>query len=241
MKLFIADSYEAMSKQAAEDLMSFLYSVEKPLICPASGVSPTGLYKELINLIKTSGIDISNWSFVGLDEWKGMNGNDEGSCRDYLNKELFIPLQIQDHQICFFDGRANDLNAECEQAENFIKKHGGIHVAILGIGVNGHIGMNEPGTSVSMRSHVAAIHESTQQIGQKYFTQPKQIDAGLTIGLATLLESKHLMLLASGTNKAEILNKALHEPMSEEIPATLLRNHPGFLVYADEEAAKYFK
>ncbi|MEP6683314.1 MAG: glucosamine-6-phosphate deaminase [Parafilimonas sp.] len=241
MKLFIADTYEAMSKQAAQDLITSIQSVKKPLICPASGASPTGLYKALVELIKTSGTDTSNWYFVSLDEWKGMNGNDEGSCRDYLNKHLFEPLNVNEQQICFFDGRANDLNKECEKAEDFIKEHGGIDVATLGIGVNGHIGMNEPGTSASVRAHVAAIHKSTQQIGQKYFKQPKQINAGITVGLATLLEAKHLMLLVSGTSKAVILNKMLHEPVSEAIPATLLRNHSNFYVYADAEAAKLLR
>ena len=241
MQVFIADSYEAMSKQAAEDIFQLLQSIEKPVICPASGASPTGLYKALVDLIKTSGTDTSNWYFVALDEWKGMNGEDEDSCRHYLNKHLFLPLNIGEQQICFFDGKANDLNKECEKAEKFIKEHGGISIAILGIGVNGHIGMNEPGTPVSSRSHVAAIHASTQQIGQKYFKQPRQIDSGLTVGLATLLEAKHLVLLASGNNKAEIMKKTMNEPASEEIPATLLKDHPGFLVYADEEAGKFIK
>ena len=111
---------------------------------------------------------------------------------------------------CFFDGRASDLEKECQRIEDFIKQHGGIDIAILGIGVNGHIAMNEPGTSASLRSHIAAIHPGTQQIGQKYFKEPRQIDTGITLGMATILEAKHLVLLASGETKTEIMYKMLH-------------------------------
>lgn len=241
MKLIIADTYEAMSRQAAEGLLRLLQSYNKPLICTASGASPTGMYRELVHLIKTNRIDTSNWYFVGLDEWKGMNGSDEGSCRYYVNDELFGPLNINERQICFFDGRANDLEEECKKVEDFIKQHEGIDVAILGIGVNGHIGMNEPGTPAALRSHVATIHSSTQQIGQKYFKQPRQLDAGITLGLATILEAEHLMLLASGTSKAEIIAQMLPTTSNEELPASLLKHHADLRIYLDKEASKLIK
>src|SRR3954449_222812 len=201
MKLAISETYEAMSKQAAEDMLQLLQSFDQPLICTASGASPAGLYKELVHLVETKRIDTSNWYFVGLDEWKGMNEKDEGSSKTHVNEQLLHPLHIKEDHVCFFDGRANDLEKECLRIEDFIKQHDGIDIAILGIGVNGHIAMNEPGTSASLRSHIAAIHPDTQQIGQKYFKEPRQIDTGITLGLATILEAKHLMLLASGTTK----------------------------------------
>ena len=98
--------------------------------------------------------------------------------------------------------------------------------------------MNEPGTSVSLRSHVASIHESTQQIGQKFFKEPRLLDTGLTLGLATLLEAKYLILLASGNSKAESVYEMLHAPQSEEMPATLIRDHTNLMVYLEKEAAK---
>ena len=241
MKLIIKDTYDNMSKSAAADLLRLLQSFDKPLICVASGASPAGLYKELIGLVKSSEIDTSQWYFVGLDEWKGMNGTDEGSSRDQLNQQLFYGLNVPEERICFFDGKATDLDSECEKIEDFIQQHGGISVAILGIGINGHIAMNEPGTRATLRSHVASIHTSTQQIGQKYFKEPRQLDTGITLGLATLLESKHLFLLASGTTKADSIYRMLHDPVSEELPATFLRDHAGLHIYLDQEAAGLLK
>ena len=241
MKVIIEDTYEAMSRRAAVDMHLLLQSLDNPLICTASGASPAGLYHELILLVKAFGIDTSNWHFVGLDEWKGMDGSDEGSCRDQLNHQLFNPLKVPEQSICFFSGRAEDLVSECLRVEEYIQQFSSIDVAILGIGVNGHIGMNEPGTPAYLRSHVATIHPSTQLIGQKYFKEPRQIDTGLTLGLATLLEAKHLMLLASGETKAQSVYEMLHATQSEEMPATLIRDHTNLHLYLDKEAAKRLK
>jgi glucosamine-6-phosphate isomerase len=241
MKLAISETYEAMSKQAAADMLQLLQSIKQPLICTASGASPAGLYKELVHLIQTNGIDTSNWYFVGLDEWKGMNEQDEGSSKAQVNEQLLQPLQIKEDHVCFFDGRANDLEKECQRIEDFIKQHGGIDIAILGIGVNGHIAMNEPGTSASLRSHIADIHPGTQQIGQKYFKEPRQIDKGITLGIATIREAKHLLLLASGGSKTDIMYKMLYDPISEDLPATLLKQHFNLSVYVDAEAGKLIK
>lgn len=241
MKIIIKDTYDSMSKSAAEDLLRLLQPFDKPLICVASGASPAGLYKELVELVKVSGKDTSNWDFVGLDEWKGMNESDEGSSRNQLNHQLFNGLNVSEQRICFFDGKAPDLDRECDRIENFIQQHGGISVSVLGIGINGHIAMNEPGTLATLRSHVAPIHASTQEIGQKYFKEPRQLDTGITLGLATLLESKHLMLLASGATKADSIYRMIHDPVSEELPATFLRSHTSLQIYLDKEAARLLK
>ena len=238
MKIIVADTYEAMSKQAADDLMQLMSLKKDPLLCPASGDSPAGLYKELAERSKQDELDPSGWYFVGLDEWMGMNGTDEGSCRFHLNNELFGPLQIQKERIYFFDGRAEDLRDQCSQAEKFIATHGGIHVAVVGIGTNGHIAMNEPGTPADSRSHVADIAPETQQAGQKYFKEGKDISKGITVGLATLMEAEHIILLVSGTHKAAVIKRLISEPVSEQLPASLFRDHPSFTIYLDAAAAQ---
>jgi glucosamine-6-phosphate isomerase len=238
MKLIISDTYDTMSGSTAEALLQILQTLPRPLICTASGASPAGLYRELVRLIAANKIDTSHWSFVGLDEWKGLNGSDEGSSRHQVNEQLFHPLGLAAHQVCFFDGRADHPEGECERVEAFIKQHGGIDVAIIGIGINGHIAMNEPGTDPSLRSHVAAIHASTQEAGQKYFKTLTSLDTGLTVGLATLLDARHLLLLASGEGKAESIYQMLSEPISAAFPATLIREHPHLQIFLDEAAAK---
>jgi galactosamine-6-phosphate isomerase len=241
MKIIVRDTFDAMSKEAAKEMMNILRTIPEPLICTASGASPAGLYKELSFNVKAKAIDTSNWYFVGLDEWGGMNGSDENSSRHQLDHQLFFPLNITEEHICFFDGRTTDREAECNRVDDFINDHNGIDIAILGIGTNGHIAMNEPGTPAHLRSHVAAIHESTQQIGQKYFKEKKNLETGLTLGLATLMESKYIFLLASGTGKAESIFKMLNEPIDELFPATLLRDHKGLYLFLDAKAASLLK
>ncbi len=238
MEIIIADTYEEMSKQAAEDVTQLMGLRSHPLLCAASGDTPAGLYREVVEKVNQQKLNISDWSFVGLDEWVGMNETDEGSCRYNLDEQLFHPLKIEDTKISFFDGRSNDLDKECEEVEEFIRKQGGIDIAILGLGMNGHIGMNEPGTSASLRSHLTALDPVTQKVGQKYFKQEQQLKEGITLGIATLLEAKQIILLVSGAHKAEIVKQLLEGDISEKLPGSLLRNHPGLKVYLDAAAAK---
>jgi glucosamine-6-phosphate isomerase len=237
MEIFIADTYNELSKQAANDVIQLMQSRKHPLICIASGDTPAGLYKEIVDKVNKNDLNISDWSFIGLDEWVGMNGDDEGSCRFNLNEQLFQPLKIAANKISFFDGRANDPDKECEGVEHFILQHGGIDVAILGLGMNGHIGMNEPGTSSALRSHVTDLDPITQKVGQKYFKQQQQLKEGITLGMATLMESRHIILLVSGAHKAEIVKKMIEGQITDELPGSLLRNHPALKIYLDEEAA----
>jgi galactosamine-6-phosphate isomerase len=237
MKIFVADTYDAISKQAADEVIRIMKLRAHPVMCAASGDSPAGLYNEIVQRVKTNQIDTSNWYFVGLDEWAGMNGQDQGSCRYHLNEQFFHPLKIPDERICFFDGRADDLEIECQRAENFIVSNGGMDVAILGLGMNGHIGMNEPGTPAAMRSHVADLAETTKLVGQKYFKEPHQLTRGITLGISTLMEARHIILIVNGQHKAEITKKIIEEESSEQLPASLLRKHPAYKIFLDAGAA----
>ncbi|HSN07397.1 MAG TPA: 6-phosphogluconolactonase, partial [Hanamia sp.] len=207
MQLFVYDSYETMSANAADAVMAMAQSKKHPVLCTASGDSPAGLYKALIAYVTKNKTDISTWYFIGLDEWLGMNGDDEGSCRFHLNNQLFNPLEINEKNIAFFDGRAKNPEGECKRIDDLITAHNGIDMAIVGLGMNGHVGMNEPGTSPDLHSHVAEIDPITQQVGQKYFKEKKEISEGLTLGIANLMEAKSVMLIVSGNKKAAILKK----------------------------------
>lgn len=241
MELIIAKNYDEMSRQAAGQLVQAMQKSTTKLLCVASGDTPSGLYRQLVQWVQEGQVDVSDWHFTGLDEWAGMNGTDEGSCRWHLDRQLFHPLRITPERICFFNGRAVDLHQECSRVEAFIQERGGIEVAVVGLGLNGHIGMNEPGTPASIRTHVAQIDEETQRVGQKYFTRPVSIEQGLTLGLANLREARQLMLLASGTHKSAIATRILEAPPSEQVPATLMRDHPGLTVFLDAAAAQNLK
>jgi glucosamine-6-phosphate isomerase len=238
MKLFITDSYTELSQQAAEDVVQLTATKEAPVVCTASGDTPAGLYQALFDKVKNKETSVADWYFLSLDEWVGMNGNDQGSCRFHLDNQLLNPLKVASDKIIFFDGRANDLQEECERIENFIRISGPIEVSIVGLGMNGHIGMNEPGTSAGSPTHVSQLDEVTQKVGQKYFRTAQELTAGITLGLGTLLASKHIFLLISGAHKAAIVKQVLEGEISENVPGSLLRNHPGLRVYLDKEAAQ---
>ena len=238
MQIFVSETYEVLSKRAVTHLVEYVKDIDHPLICMASGDSPAGLYKVIVELVQQNQLDISKWYFVGLDEWAGMNGDDEGSCRFHLNNQFFHPLQIAADRICFFDGKAENMQQECERVEEYIKQKGAIDVAIVGLGMNGHIGMNEPGVSMSLRSHIADIDPLTQQVGQKYFKKEQKLSHGLTLGMATIMEAKEIMLVVNGAHKANIVQKILDGEISEQLPASYLRNHLGLSVYLDKYAAQ---
>lgn len=227
-----------MSANAASDVIEFMGTSSSPVLCAASGDTPAGVYEDIVRRVNEEDLNIQHWSFVGLDEWAGMNGQDEGSCRYYLDLQLFHRLEIPASKICFFDGRATDLGKECVNVEDFIARKGGIQVAVLGLGMNGHIGMNEPGSPGSLRSHVSDLDPITKQVGQKYFKKQQQLTKGITLGLATLMEAKYIILLVSGEHKSEIVKQMLTSAISERLPCTLLRNHPRLRIHLDKGAAK---
>ena len=239
MQIHIADTYADMSQKAADDVIQWMQASPNKLLCIASGDTPAGLFKEIVRRVEAGELDISDWKFIGLDEWAGMNGEDEGSCRYHLDRQFFQPLHILEENICFFNGRAADLQNECAAAEDFIGENGGIVVAILGLGMNRHIGMHEPGTPDTRRTHVSNIDSETQKTGQKYFPSPRELTHGLTLGLANLMEAKHIALLANGAHKAAIVKRVLSEAISENLPATLLRDHAHAKIYLDSAAAQF--
>lgn len=241
MKIFIEDTYEAMSECAANDVINIMKPLSQPLFCVASGDSPKGLYKQLAQQQEEKLFNTSQWFFLGLDEWVGLGKNDEGSCRFMLNEDVFKPLHVKEEKICCFDGKANDTDKECGRIETFIQQHGGIDIAILGIGMNGHVGLNEPGISPASRSHVSVVDEVTKKVGQKYFSRPQNLTHGITLGIATLMDAKHLILLVSGEKKAAILQEALEGEKNKKVPTSLIRDHPDFTVYTDKKAAKLLK
>lgn len=237
MTISIEKDYDLMSAKAADKVMAILESTEKPLLCPATGDTPKGLYKEMVTRILKNKTDISQWNFIGLDEWIGMNGKDEGSCRFHLDNDLLQPLKVKFENIIFFDGRADNLLEETGKAIFFIQSFGGIDVAIVGLGMNGHIGMNEPGTDPSLPAHVSKIDPMTQKVGQKYFKNPRELEGGITLGIKEIMEAHHVILLISGSKKAQIARDVLEGEISNKVPASLLRNHPNCTVFLDEEAA----
>ncbi|MEZ0607461.1 glucosamine-6-phosphate deaminase [Fibrella sp. WM1] len=237
MNVRVFPDYAALSQQAAQHIAHLIRQKPNAVLCLASGDTPIGTFQHLNAMAQAGEIDLNHCLFVGLDEWVGFGPADVGSCAYYLYRDLFTPARIRPEQIAYFDAKADDLQAECRRIDRIIADAGGLDFLLVGIGVNGHIALNEPGTSFSLRCHVSQLAESTISVGQKYFTQETPLTQGITLGLQHLTDAHEVMLMASGPRKAAIVQEALHGPVIEQVPASILQTHPNALVWLDEAAA----
>lgn len=236
MQLSIHDSYEEMSAKAAEALIRLTEEKKDPLVCIPSGHTPVLFCKFLVDHFKEKGSG-PDWYFIGLDEWLGAGAADQGSCRQFVDEHFFKPLGIPENRICFFDGLAKDYKAEQFKAEQFIQQHGGIDVAVLGLGANGHLGFNEPGTDPELLTQVVDLDELTVSGGARYFGKEIQLQKGITLGLKAIMEAGTVLLLVNGEHKRDIFRTMLEGEINNEIPASFLRQHPDCWVYLDKAAA----
>jgi glucosamine-6-phosphate isomerase len=228
--------YASLSQYTAEHIAAIINQKPDALLCLASGDTPIGTYHHLVELAKTGRVDVSQCTFVGLDEWVGFGPEDSGSCSYYVFRDLFTPLQLRPDQLYVFDAKATDLTAECARIDSLIDSRGGLDLLLVGMGMNGHIALNEPGTPFTLGCHVGELAESTITVGQKYFEQETVLEQGITLGLRHLTAAREVILLVSGEKKAATLQKALKGPVSEEIPASILQTHPNGQVWLDAAA-----
>src|SRR5688572_8362039 len=165
------------------------------VLCMASGHTPGLTCDLLVKKLLDEQVDYSKITFLGLDEWVGLMPETEGSCHYFFQKKLFEPLRLLPSQYFLFNALTDNLNAECLKMDTLISEKG-IDIMLVGIGMNGHIGFNEPGTPFNSLSHVASLDETTRMTGQKYFQRQTQLEKGISIGLGQVLSSKKVFLLA---------------------------------------------
>lgn len=228
-------NYDALSEATANIIIDVLKQKPDAVICIASGDTPMGVCKFLA---KADPQLFTECTFVGLDEWVGMDENDEGSCKYGVYQNLFIPLNLPTKRIQYFDAKADDLEAECAKINDFIASRGGLDVMLVGVGMNGHIALNEPNTPFGIYAHVSDLEEITKEVGQKYFTKPTILTQGITLGLAHLQEAKLPILIANGQRKAPVIKKALTESITEQFPASIFQKIEHSLVVLDADAAQ---
>lgn len=228
-------NYETLSEATANLIIDVLTQKPEALICIASGDTPLGVCKFLAQSDRKL---FEKCTFVGLDEWVGMDENDEGSCKFGIYQNLLIPLNIPAERIKYFDAKAENLSLECQKINEFIASHGGLDVMLVGVGMNGHIALNEPNTPFGIYAHVSDLEEITKSVGQKYFTKDTVLTQGITLGLAHLQEAKLPILIANGNRKADVINKALNSEISEQFPASIFQKIERSLVMLDIEAAQ---
>ncbi len=230
-----------MSRAAADLIVNQVNNKPASLLCFPSGESPAGVFKYLLDDMEAGKVDFSQCNFVGLDEWVGMDKDDDGSCTNFLFEKFFIPADISADKMRFFDAKATNLDASCRAMDAFIKEKGPLDVMMVGIGMNGHIGLNEPGTDFNLYAHHAPLAETTITVGQKYFKQQTVLTEGITLGLKHLQESKIPLLVAGGAKKADIIAQALQGEVTEQLPATIFQTLPSAMVFLDEGAASGLK
>ncbi|MBS1917813.1 MAG: glucosamine-6-phosphate deaminase [Bacteroidetes bacterium] len=237
MEVKIFDDYDALSQRTAEEVIKLVKEKPDAVVCLASGNTPLGTCEWIAKKVKAEKIDISKCNFIGLDEWVGVPKENTGSCSYFFHHNLFEPLNISAEKIFLFDALSNDLNGECKKMDNIIKEKGGIDLIIVGIGMNGHIGFNEPGVDFSLLSHVISLHETTITVGQKYFAGAIKLSKGITLGLGHLMNAQKAILIANGKAKAEVISKTVNEPVNNNFPAGIMQKHPDGFVFVDKDAA----
>jgi glucosamine-6-phosphate isomerase len=236
MKIHQYPDYPELAAAVCEFVIDHIEKTPHSLLCLAGGDTPVPVYRRLVEAAKQRKVDFQGCRFVGLDEWVGIGSDDSGSCRFLLNQELLNPLGISEERICFFNGASGDLEQECRKIDSFVDKYGPIDFMLLGIGVNGHLGFNEPGSSFQSTAHLVDLQAITCQVGQKYFSASRKLSRGITLGLSQIQQSRTAVLMANGPKKAAIINKFIHSEISEDIPASILKDHPDSHVFIDDAA-----
>ncbi len=236
MKVTIYPDYKSLCRATADLVAGYIMKKKDSLICLASGHTPRGVFDCLIEDVKSKRLDLSQCTFVSLDEWVGIPAGQKGSCRAMMDEDLFIPLQVPREQIIFFNGMADDLPREVERINAAVAKHGGLDIMLVGVGTNGHIAMNEPGTSFDIFAHISTLADETKEVGQKYFTTTTALDKGITLGLKHFREARLPILMANGQKKAAIIKKTLASPATETLPASIVHLIDHGFVMLDEAA-----
>lgn len=237
MKIVKLKDYEALSDYACQLVTRVLNTHDNPVIGLATGSTPEGLYKCMIDKYKQGELDFKNVITFNLDEYIGLDENHPGSYRYYMREKLFDHINIQPHNVHMPSGTEEDLEKHCEEYEQKIKAADQIDLQILGVGVNGHIGFNEPGTSFSSKTHVVELKESTRIVNSRFFDHLDEVPKkAVTMGIQTIMDAKEVVLLISGETKKETVKAFMESEVTEDFPASVLKNHPNFTLVVDEEA-----
>jgi glucosamine-6-phosphate isomerase len=227
---------EELSNAVADYVLELIRSKPSATMVLTSGDTPKKAYQLLAQ--KATKEDFKDVTIIGLDEWVGIPPESEGSCKYIVAENLLMPLGIPASNYTFFDSLSTDLEAECRRIDKLIFEKGGLDFILVGIGLNGHLGLNEPGSSFESYCQVTDLEEMTIVTGQKYFSSNTRLTQGITVGIRHLLESKAAMIMASGEKKAEIIQRTVSEAINESLPSSCIRLHTNGLLYLDEAAAE---
>lgn len=238
MKIIIAKNYQTLSKFAASLVINQLRKKKNSVLGLPTGHTPLGLYLQLAKANQRGIISFAQAKTFNLDEYIGIKPDCRSSYHSYMEKNFFRLVDLQPKNIHLPNGAANNLEKECADYEKSIN-HNPIDLLILGIGRNGHIGFNEPGSNFNSKTRVVELSRSTRLANAKYFSDKNQAPfSAVTMGLATIMKAKKIVLLASGKDKAKAIQRTIKEKISSSVPASLLRKHKNLTIIVDQPAAK---
>lgn len=241
MQLEVYHNHEEQSNSAAELMIETIINKPGAVITLATGDSPKRAYQHFVEKVIQHGVDISQVFFAGLDEWVDVAPTNPGSCHFFLHQYIFSPLKLAASQYQLFKSAGDTAEADCQQMNQALAAKGGIDLMVVGVGMNGHIGFNEPGASLENEAHVAQLEPVTLQVGQKYFDGKTPIQKGMTLGLKQVMGARALLAMANGEKKASIMQTALEGTISNQVPISLIRQHINGIVMLDEAAASLLK
>ena len=240
MRLMITESYEELSKAAAEEFAKVIKEKPNAVLGLATGGSPVGMYKELIKMYEKNELDFSKVTTVNLDEYIGLNPEHNQSYRHFMNENLFNHINITNTFVP--NGLADNLEVECKEYDKKIMELGGIDIQLLGVGNNGHIAFNEPDEQLSAGTHVISLTENTIEANSRFFENINDVPKkAITMGLDGIMKAKKIILIASGESKAEAIKGLFSGKITTDNPASMLQMHRDVTVIVDKEAAKLIK
>lgn len=242
MKLVVVKDYEEMSKVAAEVMGEVINEKPDAVLGLATGGTPIGMYKELINMNKAGKVDFNKVTTVNLDEYIGLAGTHKQSYRYFMNKNLFDHINIDKEKTYVPNGLAENIEEEGKAYDKKIDELGGTDIQLLGVGNNGHVAFNEPAGVLIAGTHLTGLTESTIEANSRFFDSMEEVPkTAITMGLGQIMKSKKILLIASGEGKADAIKELFHGRITTECPVTMLNMHRDVTVIIDEAAAKFIK
>lgn len=242
MKVIVCKNSDEMSKVAARIFAERIKKKPNIILGLATGGTPVKMYKELIRIHKDEGLDFSKVITFNLDEYLGITSEHDQSYRYFMNTNLFDHININKTNTHVLSGVAKDPAAECKAYEEAIKKAGGIDIQLLGIGGNGHIAFNEPGSAKDSRTRVVDLTKKTIEDNARFFKSADEVPKqALSMGNGTILEAKEIVLIADKTSKADAIAKSIESLPTEQVPASLLQAHKNTTFVVDKDAASNLK
>ena len=237
MQIYRAKDYEDMSKKAANIIASQVVLKPDCVLGLATGSTPIGAYKNLVEKYEQGDLDFSQVTTVNLDEYKGLPRENDQSYYYFMHDNLFDHVNVKPENTHLPDGTKEDANEECARYEELIRSLGGQDLQLLGLGHNGHIGFNEPDTVFEKTTHCVDLQESTIEANKRFFASADDVQKqAYTMGIGTIMQAKKILVVVSGEDKADTVAKAFFGPVTPEVPASILQFHKDVILVADEAA-----